>query len=57
MISLLSCLGKLVKKVAAILIVEAIEANKSLHIGQFRGRQGCSAMDAATVLVTTVEDA
>jgi hypothetical protein len=37
-ISLLSCLGKLVEKVAAILIMEAVEANESLHIGQFRGR-------------------
>jgi hypothetical protein len=37
-ISLLSCLGKLVEKVAAILIAEAVEANESLHIGQFGGR-------------------
>jgi hypothetical protein len=34
-ISLLSCLGKLVENIAAILIAEAVEANESLHIGQF----------------------
>jgi hypothetical protein len=55
-ISLLSCLGKVVEQVAAILIVEAVEANESLHISQFGGRQGGSAMDAAAVLVAAVED-
>jgi hypothetical protein len=50
-------LGKLVEKVAAILIVQAVETNDSLHIGQFGGRRGRSATDAAAVLVAAIEDA
>jgi hypothetical protein len=56
-ISLLSCLGKLIEKVTAILIAEAVETNNALHIGQFGGRRGRSAMDAAAVLVAAIEDA
>jgi hypothetical protein len=36
-ISLLSCLGKLVKKVAATLIANEVEWHDVLYIGQFGG--------------------
>jgi predicted GNAT family acetyltransferase len=57
MISLLSCLGKLVEKVATSLITESIEQNDALHIGQFGGCQGQSVADVVSVLVVAVEDA
>jgi hypothetical protein len=56
-ISLLSCLGKLVEKVAATLIADTVEENGALHLGQFGGRCGRSAADAAAMLVAVVETA
>jgi hypothetical protein len=54
-ISLLSCLGKLVEEVAATLIADTVEENGALHLGQFGGRCGRSAADAAATLVAAVE--
>jgi hypothetical protein len=56
-ISLLSCLGKLIEKVTATLITNDAERRSVLHEGQFGGRWKRSAMDAAGVVVATVDEA
>lgn len=56
-ISLLSCLGKIVEKVAATWIASYCETNGVFHKGQFGCRQGRSTSDAVAKLVTFVEDA
>jgi hypothetical protein len=55
-ISLLSCLGKLIEKVAAILIANDVDLCHVLHEGQYGVRRGCSAVDAMGVLVATVKE-
>jgi hypothetical protein len=56
-ISLLSCLGKVVEKVAAIWIASYCEINGVFYRGQFGCRHGRSTADAVAKLVTFVEDA
>jgi len=56
-ISLLSCLGKIVEKVTATWIASYCETNGAFHKGQFGCRHGRSTSDAVAKLVTFVEDA
>jgi hypothetical protein len=56
-ISLLSCLGKLIEKVVATLITNEVERCGILHVGQFGAQRGRSAVDAESVLAAAVEDA
>lgn len=56
-ISLLSCLGKVVEKVAATWIASHSERKEVFHHGQFGCRHGRSTSDAVASLVSTVEDA
>jgi ribonuclease HI len=56
-ISLLSCLGKVVEKVTANLIAEAAERLGGLHQGQFGGRKKRSAMEAAATVIIETEAA
>jgi hypothetical protein len=56
-ISLLSCLSKLIEKVMATLITDEAKWCNILHVGQFGTWRGRSAMDATSVLVTAVEEA
>jgi hypothetical protein len=55
-ISLLSCLGKLIEKVATIVITNDIEFCHILHEGQYGACRGWSAVDAAGVLLATVKE-
>jgi hypothetical protein len=55
-ISLLSYLGKLIEKVATILITNDVEFRHILHEGQYGACRGWSAVDAAQVLLATVEE-
>jgi len=50
-ISLLSCLGKVVKKVVAELLSDEAERRGLLSDGQFESRTGRSAIDAAAIMV------
>jgi len=50
-ISLLSCMGKVVEKVAAELLSEEAERRGLLSDGQFGSRTGRSAIDAAAIMV------
>jgi len=50
-ISLLSCIGKVVKKVVADLLSEEAERRRLLSDGQFGSRKGRSAIDAAALMV------
>jgi hypothetical protein len=50
-------LGKLIEKVTATLITNDVERRSVLHEGQFGGRRKRSAIDAAGVLVATVDEA
>jgi len=50
-ISLLSCMGKVVEKVAAELLSEEAERRGLLSDGQFGSRKGRSAIDAAAIMV------
>jgi len=50
-ILLLSCMGKVVKKVAAELLSEEAESRGLLSDGQFGSRNGRSAIDAAAIMV------
>lgn len=56
-ISLLSCLGKVVEKVAATLIASYCETEGVFHQGQFGCRHGRSTSDAVAKLISFVEDA
>jgi ribonuclease HI len=56
-ISLLSCLGKVVEKVVATWIASFCERTEVFHQGQFGCRQGMSTSDAIAQLVSKVEDA
>lgn len=56
-ISLLSCLGKVVEKAAATWMASFCEKNEAFHRRQFGCRQGRGAADAVAQLVTKVEDA
>jgi len=56
-ISLLSCLGKVVEKVVATHIASFCETNAIFHRGQFGCRRGRGALDAVAQLVTEVESA
>jgi hypothetical protein len=56
-ISLLSCLGKVIEKVTATLITNEAKCHNILHISQFGARCGRSAMDAMSILVVVVEEA
>ena len=53
-ISLLSCLGKVIEKLAAGLIADWCEAQGILHPGQMGSRRGRGAIDAVAYLVQTV---
>ncbi|QKX53974.1 uncharacterized protein TRUGW13939_01054 [Talaromyces rugulosus] len=55
-ISLLSCLGKVVEKLAAGLIADWCEAQGALHPGQMGCRRGRGAIDAVACLVQTVHE-
>ena len=55
-ISLLSCLGKVVEKVVATWISSFCENNDVFHRGQFGCRQGRSTLDAVAQLVAKVEN-
>jgi len=50
-ILLLSCMGKVVEKVAAELLSEEAERRGLLRDGQFGSRKGRSAMDAVAIMV------
>jgi hypothetical protein len=56
-ISLLSCLGKVVERAVATLIASHCETNNIFHQGQFGCRQGRGTSDAVARLVSRVEDA
>jgi ribonuclease HI len=56
-ISLLNCLGKVVEKVIANMLSEDTDRGNLLHPGQYGGRRGRSAVDAAGVLMSTVQEA
>jgi hypothetical protein len=56
-ILLLSCRGKVVEKVAAELLSEEAERRGLLSDGQFRSRNGQSAIDAAAIMVDRVHTA
>lgn len=56
-ISLLSCLGKVVERAIATWIASFCEKNEIFHTGQFGCRRGRGASDAVAQLVTKVEDA
>lgn len=56
-ISLLSCLGKVVEKVVATSIASFCETNEVFHCGQFGSRQGRGTADAVSQLVARVEAA
>jgi hypothetical protein len=53
-ISLLSCLGKVIEKLAAGLIADWCEAQGTLHPRQMGYRRGRGAIDAVACLVQTV---
>lgn len=55
-ISLLSCLGKVIEKLAAGLIADWCEAQEALHPGQMGCRRGRGAIDAVACLVQTVHE-
>jgi Reverse transcriptase (RNA-dependent DNA polymerase) len=50
-ISLLSCLGKVVEKVVAELITDHCESRQTLHKGQMGSRKNRSAVDAVACLI------
>jgi hypothetical protein len=54
-ISLLSCLGKVVEKAVATWIASFCESNEVFHRGQFGCRQGRNTSDAVAQLITKVE--
>jgi hypothetical protein len=56
-ISLLSCLGKVVERAVATLIASHCETNNIFHQGQFGCRQGRGTSDAVARFVSRVEDA
>lgn len=56
-ISLLSCLGKVVERAVATLIASHCETNDNFHQGQFGCRRGRGTSDAVAQLVSRVEDA
>lgn len=56
-ITLLSCLGKLVEKVVGVLIAKEGERTGILHVGQFGCHAARSAADGAAVLFGAVEAA
>jgi hypothetical protein len=56
-ISLLSCLGKVVEKVVAIWITNFCEREDTFHRGQFGCRRGRGTSDAVAQLVAKVEKA
>jgi hypothetical protein len=56
-ISLLNCLGKVVEKVAAIIISKHCEVLECLHEGQFGSRKQRGAVDAVAMMIATVEEA
>jgi hypothetical protein len=56
-ISLLSCLGKLIQKVTATLITHEAKRRNILHVSQFGDRRGRLVVDAASILVAAVEEA
>ena len=56
-ISLLSCIGKVVEKVAAELLSEEAERRGQLSDGQFGSRNGRSAIDAAATMVDRTQAA
>jgi hypothetical protein len=56
-ISLLSCLGKVVERVVATWVASFCETNGVCHRGQFGCRQGRGTSDVVAHLVTKVENA
>jgi hypothetical protein len=56
-ISLLNCLGKVVEKVVANMLSFETDRGNLLHPGQYGGRRGRSAVDAAGVLMSVVQEA
>ena len=56
MISLLSCLGKIVEKVVAYLISNQYERQATLHPGQYGSRLQRSAVDAVGFALATTQD-
>jgi Reverse transcriptase (RNA-dependent DNA polymerase) len=56
-ISLSSCLGKVVEKVVAELITDHCESRQTLHKGQMGSRKRCSAVDAVACLIQKVQKA
>jgi hypothetical protein len=56
-ISLLSCLGKVVERAVATWIASYCEANEVFHRGQFGCRRGRGTSDAVAQLVSNVEGA
>lgn len=53
-ISFLNCLGKVVKKLVPIQLLEFCEAKEKLHKGQMGGRKQRSAIDAAALMIHKV---
>ena len=56
-ISLLNCLGKMVEKVAAMLVSAHCERVRGFHPGQYGCRTGRSAVDAVGVTIEQVQEA
>lgn len=55
-ISLLNCLGRVVKKLVAQQLAQFCKANRKLHKDQMGARNNRSALDAAAILVQKVQD-
>jgi hypothetical protein len=49
--SLLNCLGKVIKKVVAMMLTDHCEWHETLHPGQYGCRRNRSAVDAVGVLM------
>ena len=56
-ISLLNCLGKMVEKVAAMLVSAHCERVRGFHPGQYGCRTGRSAVDAVGITIAQVQEA
>ena len=56
-ISLLNCLGKMVEKVAAMMVGAHCDRIRGFHPGQYGCRKGRSAVDAGGVTIAQVQEA